>query len=84
MSTGPNPMKQMALDIGLAPVPTLTNFVPAGNEAALEHLKLWTHNPMRSPVPTFVWGESGSGKEMLVRAMHVKELCPIQLRAVAL
>ncbi len=68
MSTGP--MKQMALDIGLAPVPTLTNFVPAGNEAALEHLKLWTHNPLRSPVPTFVWGESGSGKTHLLRAVR--------------
>ncbi|MDO9131816.1 MAG: DnaA/Hda family protein, partial [Hydrogenophaga sp.] len=63
-------MKQMALDIGLAPVPTLTNFVPAGNEAALEHLKLWTHNPLRSPVPTFVWGESGSGKTHLLRAVR--------------
>ena len=31
------PMKQMALDIGLAPVPTLDNFVAAGNEAVLEH-----------------------------------------------
>ena len=27
-------MKQMALDIGLAPVPTLANFAVAGNEAA--------------------------------------------------
>ncbi len=70
MSTGPHPMKQMALDIGLAPVPTLVNFVPAGNEAALEHLKLWAHNPLRSPVPTFVWGESGSGKTHLLRAVR--------------
>jgi DnaA-homolog protein len=62
------PMKQMALDIGLAPVPTLANFVAAGNEAALEHLSLWTGNPLRSPVPTFLWGEGGSGKTHLLRA----------------
>ena len=71
MSTGPTtPMKQMALDIGFAPVPTLSNFVGAGNEAAVEHLRLWTDNPMRSPVPTFLWGESGSGKTHLLRAVR--------------
>jgi DnaA family protein len=71
MSTGPTtPMKQMALDIGFAPVPTLANFVGAGNEAAVEHLRLWTDNPMRSPVPTFLWGESGSGKTHLLRAVR--------------
>jgi DnaA-homolog protein len=70
MSQGTPPMKQMALDIGLAPVPTLDNFVPAGNEAALEHLKLWTGNPMRSPVPTFLWGEGGSGKTHLLSAVR--------------
>jgi DnaA family protein len=68
MSTGPAPMKQMALDIGLTSVPLLSNFVPAGNETALEHLLLWTSNPTRSPVPTFLWGESGCGKTHLLRA----------------
>jgi DnaA family protein len=63
-------MKQMALDIGLAPVPTLANFVAIGNEAALEHLQLWTANPLRSPVPTYVWGEGGSGKSHLLRAVR--------------
>ena len=70
MSPGQPPMKQMALDIGLAPVPTLENFVPAGNEAALEHVRLWTGNPMRSPVPTFLWGEGGSGKTHLLLAVR--------------
>lgn len=70
MSSGQPPMKQMALDIGLAPVPTLSNFVAAGNEAALEHLRLWAGNPLRSPVPTFLWGESGSGKTHLLRAVR--------------
>jgi DnaA family protein len=70
MSSGQPPMKQMALDIGLAPLPTLANFVPVGNEAALEHLQLWTGNPMRSPVPTCLWGEGGSGKTHLLRAVR--------------
>jgi len=47
-------MKQLALDIGLAPIPTLDNFVAVGNEAVLEHLKLWVGNPLRSPVPTYL------------------------------
>jgi DnaA family protein len=64
------PMQQMALDIGLAPVPTLANFVPAGNEAALEHVQLWVGNSMRSPVPTLLWGESGAGKSHLLRAVR--------------
>ena len=58
MSTGPVPMKQLALDIGLAPVPTLSNFVGAGNEAAIEHLLLWTGNPTRSPVPSVAPGDT--------------------------
>jgi DnaA-homolog protein len=63
-------MKQLALDIGLAPMPTLENFVPVGNEAALDHLRLWVSNPQRSPVPTFLWGEGGSGKTHLLRAVR--------------
>jgi DnaA-homolog protein len=70
MSTGAPPMKQMALDIGLAPVPTLENFVATGNEAARDHLRLWAGNPLRSPVPSFLWGESGSGKSHLLRAVR--------------
>jgi DnaA family protein len=63
-------MQQMALDIGLTPVPTLTNFVPVGNEAALEHVALWTNNPLRSPVPTMLWGESGAWKSHLLRGVR--------------
>lgn len=70
MSTGQAPMKQMALDIGLAPVPTLSNFIDIGNEAVVEHLRLWAGNPRRSPVPTLVWGESGSGKSHLLHAVR--------------
>lgn len=63
-------MKQLALDIGLAPLPTLDNFTAVGNEAVLEHLRLWVDNPLRSPVPTLLWGESGSGKTHLLGAVR--------------
>jgi DnaA family protein len=61
-------MKQIALDIGLAPGPTLKNFFAGPNQAALQHLQLWVGNDKRSPVPTYVWGEGGSGKTHLLRA----------------
>ena len=70
MSQAPVPMKQMALDIALAPVPSLENFVDVGNEAALAHLRLWAGNSLRSPVPTFLWGEGGSGKTHLLRGVR--------------
>jgi DnaA-homolog protein len=66
----PPPMKQLALDIGLAPVPSLDNFVSVGNEAALDHLRLWAGNALRSPVPTLLWGESGIGKTHLLKAVR--------------
>jgi DnaA-homolog protein len=63
-------MKQMALDIGLATGPTLENFFAGPNAAALEHLRLWAGNPTRSPVPTTLWGQGGSGKSHLLKAVR--------------
>jgi DnaA family protein len=63
-------MKQIALDIGLAPGPTLKNFFAGPNFAALQHMQLWVGSDKRSPVPTYVWGESGSGKTHLLRAVQ--------------
>ena len=63
-------MKQMALDIGLQTLPTLDNFFAGPNLAALQHLKLWTSGNMPSPVPTYLWGENGSGKTHLLRAAY--------------
>ncbi|MBU6224404.1 MAG: DnaA regulatory inactivator Hda [Burkholderiales bacterium] len=62
-------MKQIALDIGLAAGPSLRNFLAGPNLAALEHLVLWSGYDKRSPVPTYLWGESGSGKSHLLRAV---------------
>jgi DnaA family protein len=63
-------MKQIALDIGLAPGPTLESYFAGGNEPALRHLQLWAGSPTRSPVPTYLWGESASGKTHLLKAVE--------------
>ena len=66
-------MKQIALDIGLATGPSLSNFFAGPNEAALRHLQLWVGGKAqaatRSPVPTYLWGSSGSGKTHLLKAV---------------
>lgn len=61
-------MKQIALDIGLATAPSFGNFLAGPNNAALSHLELWAGSPLRSPVPTYLWGEPGSGKTHLLKA----------------
>jgi DnaA family protein len=65
-------MKQIALDIGLARGPTLDSFCAGPNEAAHKHLQLWAGSPTRSPVPTYLWGASGSGKTHLLKAVSEK------------
>jgi DnaA family protein len=62
-------MKQMALDIGVSVGPNLGNFYPGHNAAALAHLELWMAGSTRSPVPTYVWGDHGSGKTHLLTAV---------------
>ena len=67
-------MKQIALDIGLATGPTLKSFFAGPNAPALEHLELWLGDKsgagMRSPVPTYLWGNAGSGKTHLLKAVQ--------------
>ena len=60
-------MKQMALDVALAPEPTLAGFVPAGNAAAVQHVRLWSEGRTRMPVPLYLWGPAGAGKTHLLR-----------------
>lgn len=64
-------MQQLALDMGLAPEPSLDNFLVDGPSDVLEHLRLWVNNPLRSPVPTLLWGGTGSGKSHLLRAVRL-------------
>ncbi len=61
-------MQQLALDMGLAPSPSFENFLVGRNEAAAKHLQLWVAGGVRSPVPTYLWGDSGCGKTHLLRA----------------
>ncbi len=63
-------MKQMALDIGLSTQPSLQTFFAGPNEAALNHLHLWTTGGTRAPVPTYLWGETGPGKTHLLQAVY--------------
>ncbi|HYP84825.1 DnaA regulatory inactivator Hda [Variovorax sp.] len=67
-------MKQLALDIGLATGPTLEGYFAGPNEAAVRHLQLWlgdgSRTSVHSPVPTYLWGDSGSGKTHLLQAVH--------------
>ena len=66
-------MQQLVLDMGLATGPSLKNYCAGANEAALAHLKLWlghAGNALRSPVSTYLWGESGSGKTHLLKALR--------------
>lgn len=61
-------MKQIALDIGLATLESFDNFFAGPNEEAVKHLRLWTSSPLRSPVPSYLWGDSASGKTHLLKA----------------
>jgi DnaA-homolog protein len=67
-------MKQLALDIGLATGPTLARFFAGPNEAAVRHLQLWVGDKSgaatRSPVPTYLWGASASGKTHLLKGVR--------------
>ena len=63
-------MKQIALDIGLVSSPSFANFFCGPNEAVLKHLMLWTSNALRSPVPTYLWGDAASGKTHLLQAVR--------------
>ncbi|SFB77444.1 regulatory inactivation of DnaA Hda protein [Polaromonas sp. OV174] len=69
MNTVMTGMKQIALDIGLASDPSFANFFSGPNEAAVKHLELWAGNPLRSPVPTYLWGGEASGKTHLLKAV---------------
>ena len=63
-------MKQIALDIGVSVGPSLANFHPGHNGAALAHLELWMAGRTRSPVPTYLWGHNGSGKTHLLQNLN--------------
>jgi DnaA family protein len=63
-------MTQLALDIQLGSPPSLENFVTGENALVLQHLRLLTQSANPSPVPTYFWGMSGSGKTHLLQAVR--------------
>lgn len=67
MSAAPA-MKQIPLPIGTAPRPTLENFVPGANAAALHVLRQLARPSARS-APVYLWGPAGCGKTHLLRAL---------------
>ncbi len=68
-------MQQFTLDVAIDTGPSLGNFLPLGNEAAHQHLRLWLSAAPRSPVPIYLWGASGTGKSHLLQAVqrHLQE-----------
>lgn len=66
-------MRQIVLDIGWAPGPTLATFSAGPNEEAFAHLTLWLGGGLaqgvRSAVPVYLWGAGGSGKTHLLKAV---------------
>jgi DnaA family protein len=63
-------MQQFTLDVAVDTGPTLENFLPLGNEAVHQHLRLWLESKRRSPVPIYLWGASGTGKSHLLSAIQ--------------
>ena len=63
-------MQQFTLDVAVDISPSLDNFLQTGNEAAHQHLRLWLDAKQRSPVPIYLWGESGTGKTHLLQAIE--------------
>ncbi len=55
----------------------MAGFFAGPNEPALRHLQRWLGDTLgqtataHSPVPTYLWGDSGSGKSHLVEAVHI-------------
>lgn len=67
-------MKQLALDIGLPTGPSLARFYAGRNAPVVDHLQAWISDGFgpapRAPVPTYLWGDSGSGKTHLLKAVR--------------
>jgi DnaA family protein len=66
-------MRQLLLDITQAPAPSFENFVPGRNAEALAALRSAAAGRLPERV-VYLWGEAGSGKSHLARALAAA--CP--------
>lgn len=73
-------MKQLLLDIQPAPLPTLKNFVPGGNNELLQALRNLVEG-VSSQRSLVLWGPSGSGKTHLLRAAALQQQAALYLDA---
>lgn len=73
-------MKQLLLDIQPAPLPTLENFVPGGNNELLQALRNLVEG-VSSQRSLVLWGPSGSGKTHLLRAAALQQQAALYLDA---
>ena len=64
-------MRQESLDLGLKPTQSLANFYPGPNQDILALLEDWllSIGPDLRPMPIYIWGEAGSGKTHLLKAV---------------
>ncbi len=65
-------MRQIPLRIGPGPAPTLENFAPGANAAALALLH---EHPL--PASLYLWGPAGAGKTHLLRALAAASTGPV-------
>ena len=81
MSQSPSLPRQIALDLGHTPKPTLDNFIATGNENLIAVLKdiqsRWQHPKDTSTLSTdskmiHLWGASGSGRTHLLSALQIQ------------
>lgn len=63
-------MEQLTLDLGGPVEASLANFFAGPNQPALSHVveRLGSTEPVRAP--TYLWGESGSGKTHLLKSVR--------------
>lgn len=61
-------MKQLLLDLDMAPRATLDTFIAGPNREAVQHLKALCEAPEAVRTPTYLWGPAGCGKTHLLEA----------------
>ncbi len=69
-------MEQMGLDLIRAPNPSLSNFIVGRNAEALQRIRALAEGDRQFRL-IYLWGEPGTGKSHLLRALSPQSLGPI-------